>query len=165
MKKLFAAFKNAPKRSAGLLMLAAAVIIPAVLWAWGPERPLYTIENAAPHVTFNSITNNQRMGNETNFVRIREVANGTNFRDDVQLEAGKTYEVMVFYHNNAKSELNDVTRSTVYYLAVTNILVTLPTSLSSTSQISLSTSKLVLMAVKHGLSPQRPLPVVPSNTA
>ena len=70
MKKLFAAFKNAPKRSAGLLMLAAAVIIPAVLWAWGPERPLYTIENAAPHVTFNSITNNQRMGNETNFVRI-----------------------------------------------------------------------------------------------
>ena len=109
MKKLFAAFKNAPKRSAGLLMLAAAVIIPAVLWAWGPERPLYTIENAAPHVTFNSITNNQRMGNETNFVRIREVANGTNFRNDVQLEAGKTYEVMVFYHNNAKSELNDVT--------------------------------------------------------
>lgn len=108
MKKLFAALTGAPKRSAGLLMLAAAVIVPAVLWAWGPERPLYTVENAAPHVTFNSITNNQRIGNETNFVRIREAVSGTNFRDDVQLQAGKTYEVMVFYHNNAKSELNNV---------------------------------------------------------
>ena len=107
MKKLFAALNRAPKRSAGLLMLAAAVIVPAVLWAWGPERPLYTIENAAPRVTFNSITNNQRVGNETNFVRIREATSGTLFRDDVQLQAGKTYEVMVFYHNNAKSALND----------------------------------------------------------
>ena len=108
MKKLFAAFTNAPKRTAGLLMLAAAVIVPTVLWAWGPDRPLYTIENAAPHVTFNSITNHQDIRDETNFVRIREAVSGTNFRDDVQLQAGKTYEVMVFYHNNAKQELNDV---------------------------------------------------------
>lgn len=107
MKKLFAALTNAPKRTAGLAMLAAAVIVPAVLWAWGPERPLYTVENAAPHVTFNSITNNQRVGNETNFVRIREAISGATFTDDVKLQAGKTYEVMVFYHNNAKSELND----------------------------------------------------------
>lgn len=108
MKKLFAALTNAPKRTAGLLMLAAAVIVPTVLWAWGPGRPLYTIENAAPHVTFNSITNHQDIKDETNFVRIREVANGTTFGDDVQLQPGKTYEVMVFYHNNAKQELNDV---------------------------------------------------------
>lgn len=108
MKKLFAALASAPKRSAGLLMLAAAVIVPAVLWAWGPDRPLYTIENAAPHVTFNSITNHQDIKDETNFVRIREAVSGTDFRDDVQLQAGKTYEVMVFYHNNAKQELNDV---------------------------------------------------------
>jgi uncharacterized repeat protein (TIGR01451 family) len=40
-------------------------------------------------------------------VRIRELANGTKFRDDVQLQAGKTYEVMVYYHNNAASNLND----------------------------------------------------------
>ncbi len=106
MKKLFAAMRRAPKRTAGLLMIAAAVIVPAVLWAWGPERPTYTVQNAAPHVTFNSITNNQRVGDERNFVRIREVATGTMFRDDVQLEAGKKYEVMVFYHNNAKTELN-----------------------------------------------------------
>lgn len=108
MKKLFAALTNAPKRTAGLAMLAAAVIVPAVIWAWGPGRPLYTIENAAPHVTFNSITNHQDLGDETNFVRIREAVSGTNFRDDVKLQPGKTYEVMVFYHNNAKQELNDV---------------------------------------------------------
>lgn len=110
MNKLFAAVKRAPKRTAGLLMVAAAVIVtPFALQAWGPERPLYTVENAAPHVTFNSITNHQRIGNETNFVRIREVAQGANFRDDVNLKVGQTYEVMVFYHNNAKRELNDKT--------------------------------------------------------
>lgn len=107
MKKLFAAIARAPKRTAGLAMLAAVVIVPAVLWAWGPDRPLYTVEKAAPHVTFNSITNNQRIGNETNFVRIREAVSGTTFTDNVQLQAGKTYEVMVFYHNNARSDLND----------------------------------------------------------
>ncbi len=106
MKKLFAAIARAPKRSAAVLMLAAVAIVPAVLLAWGPGRPLYTVENAAPHVTFNSITNNQRVGDETNFVRIRELAPNTTFGDDVQLQPGKTYEVMLFYHNNAKSELN-----------------------------------------------------------
>ena len=107
MKRFFGMISRAPKRTAGLLMVAAAIIVPAIIWAWGPERPTFTIQNAAPYVTFNSITNNQRVGDERNFVRIREVATGTMFRDDVQLQAGKTYEVMVFYHNNAKSELND----------------------------------------------------------
>ena len=108
MKKLFAALASAPKRTAGLLtMLAAAVIVPSVLWAWGPERPTYTYAKPAPHVTFNSIVDNPSVGDERNFVRIREVANGTNFRDDVSLQAGKTYEVMVFYHNNAASNLNE----------------------------------------------------------
>jgi hypothetical protein len=104
MKKLFAAISRAPKRTAGLLMVAAAVIVtPLALWAWGPERPTYTYEKPAPHVTFNSITNNPSVGDERNFVRIRELANGTKFRDDVQLQAGKTYEVMVYYHNTAAS--------------------------------------------------------------
>jgi hypothetical protein len=107
MKKLFAALARAPKRTAAVLTIAAAVIVPAALYAWGPDRPTFTVQNAAPYVTFNSITNNQNVGDERNFVRIRELANGTTFGDSVQLQAGKTYEVMVFYHNNAKTELND----------------------------------------------------------
>lgn len=107
MKKLFAALRRTPRRTAGLLMVAAAVIVPAALWAWGPERPTYTYANPAPHVTFNSITDNPNVGDERNFVRVREVANGTMFRDDVNLQAGKTYEVMVFYHNNAAANLNE----------------------------------------------------------
>jgi uncharacterized repeat protein (TIGR01451 family)/LPXTG-motif cell wall-anchored protein len=108
MKKLFAAIKRAPKRTAGLLLVAAAVIVtPLALQAWGPDRPTFTYEKPASYVTFNSITNNPSVGDERNFVRIREAVTGSNFGNEVQLQAGKTYEVMVYYHNNAASNLND----------------------------------------------------------
>ena len=54
MKRFFGMIRRAPKRTAGLLMVAAAIIVPAIIWAWGPERPTFTVENAAPYVTFNS---------------------------------------------------------------------------------------------------------------
>ncbi|GEM_PF-147691 len=108
MKKLFAAIRRAPKRTAGLLLVAAAVVIaPLALQAWGPDRPTYTYQKPAPHVTFNSMTNNPSVGDERNFVRIREAVTGATFGNDVQLQAGKTYEVMVYYHNNAAANLND----------------------------------------------------------
>lgn len=106
MKKLIAAIRRAPRKSAAILMVAAVVMVPAALWAWGPERPTYTYADAAPHVTFNSITDHQHVGDERNFVRIREAADGTNFQNEINLQPGKTYEVMVFYHNNAKPSLN-----------------------------------------------------------
>lgn len=106
MKQLFDLVRQAPKRSAALLMVFAAVLVPAALFAWGPDRPTYTYASPAPHVTFNSITDNPKVGDERNFVRIREATAGTTFGDDVALKAGKTYEVMVFYHNNAASNLN-----------------------------------------------------------
>ena len=107
MKKLFATLSRTPKITAAVITAAAAILIPATLWAWGPERPTFTVENAAPYVTFNSITNHHHVGDERNFVRIKEAGTDTNFSDKVSLKAGKTYEVMVFYHNNAKRELND----------------------------------------------------------
>lgn len=107
MKKLFAALKSAPKRTAALAVVAAAVFVPAALYAWGPDRPTFTLEKPAPYVTFNSMTNNQKHGDERNFVQIRNASDNGKFGENVDLTPGKEYEVYVFYHNNAASNLND----------------------------------------------------------
>lgn len=107
MKKLFAALRRAPKRTAGLLMVAAAVAVPAALWAWGPDRPTYTYENPAPHVTFNSMVDTPNYGDERNFVRVKEAGAPNNtYTDEFTLEPGNEYTVMVYFHNNAASDLN-----------------------------------------------------------
>lgn len=107
MNKLISLLKRAPKRTAAaFLMLAAAIIIPTTLFAWGPDRQTYTYEHPADHVTFNSITDNPNVGDERNFVRIREDVAGTTYGDNVDLQVGHTYDVEVYYHNNATSSLN-----------------------------------------------------------
>ena len=68
---------------------------------WGPERATFTWENPAPYATFNSITNNPQIGDERDFVRVREINDHDTYGDQVTLEAGKTYEVYIYYHNNA----------------------------------------------------------------
>ena len=68
---------------------------------WGPERPTFTWDDPAPYATFNSITDNPEIGDERNFVRVREVKDGEKFGDSVTVEPGKTYEVYIYYHNNA----------------------------------------------------------------
>lgn len=68
---------------------------------WGPERETFTWDNPAPYATFNSITDNPQLGDERNFVRVREVKDGEHYKDEVTIEAGKTYEVYIYYHNNA----------------------------------------------------------------
>lgn len=101
-------------RMAVLLALFAAVLIPAVTLAWGPERPTYTIENAADHVTFNSITNNPHQGDERNFVQIKETSNTTpgGWKDEIDVQGGKEYWVRMYVHNNAKASLNLVATNT-----------------------------------------------------
>ncbi len=109
MNTLISALKRTPKRASALIaMIAAAIVVPAALFAWGPDRPTYTIEEPANHVTFNSITNNPAHGDERNFVQIKEASagNGT-YAEEVPLQAGKEYEVFVYYHNNAGTNLND----------------------------------------------------------
>jgi uncharacterized repeat protein (TIGR01451 family)/LPXTG-motif cell wall-anchored protein len=108
MNKLIAAISRAPKRAGSLAIVAAAVLVPAALFAWGPSRPTFTFEHPAPYVTFNSITNNPTHGDERNFVQIKEAtASNSTYGEDVNLQAGKDYEVYVYYHNNAASNLND----------------------------------------------------------
>lgn len=108
MKKLLAAIARAPKRAASLAIVVAAVIVPAALFAWGPDRPTFTMANPAPYVTFNSITDNPTHGDERNFVQIKEAsASNSTYGENVTLTPGKEYEVYVYYHNNASSNLND----------------------------------------------------------
>jgi hypothetical protein len=72
----------------------------------GPPRPTMTGESPANHVTFNSITNNPQVGDERNFVRIRETSIG-NYANEIALQPGKTYQIVTFFHNNAKHSLNN----------------------------------------------------------
>lgn len=106
MSTLMSLVRRAPKRfSAVVAIIAAAVIIPVAVLAYGPERDTYTMASPAPHVTFNSITDNPRVGDERNFVRIRE-SGTSSYGDNVTLTPGKVYDVSVYYHNNAATNLN-----------------------------------------------------------
>lgn len=107
MSKLISLIRRAPKRFSALVaMAAAAVIVPAAVFAWGPDRPTFDAKHPAPYVTFNSITDNRDVGDERNFVRVRESGVG-NYTENVNLQPGKSYDVMVYYHNNASSGLNE----------------------------------------------------------
>ena len=108
MSKLTSLIRRAPKRfSAVAIMIAAAVIVPVAALAWGPDRPTFTFASPAPYVTFNSITDNPDIKDERNFVRIKEDNSTSTFTDNVNLTPGKVYQVSVYYHNNAKTSLND----------------------------------------------------------
>ena len=75
--------------------------------SWGPQdRPTYTWDHPADHVTFNSITDNPFLGDERNFVRVRE-AGTDNEVDEITIEPGKEYQISVYYHNDATAALND----------------------------------------------------------
>lgn len=81
--------------------------VSAATEAWGPkDRPTFTWAEPAEYVTFNSITDNPKIGDERNFVRIRKAGTTDNLVDKVNLEVGQEYEVSIWYHNNAKSKLN-----------------------------------------------------------
>ena len=108
MSKLIALFKKAPKLTTAVIaIIASAIIVPAALLAWGPERPTFTIEHPADHVTFDSITNNPNYGDERNFVTIKDTANTSagGWVDDINVVNGKEYYVRAYVHNNAADNL------------------------------------------------------------
>ena len=104
------------KRAAVLSAIGFAVSLAAfqfgdasavVETSWGPQdRPTYTWDNPADHVTFNSITDNPYLGDERNFVRVREAGDESPATDEVTLQIGKEYQVSIYYHNNASASLN-----------------------------------------------------------
>ncbi len=99
--------RRAPKRfSALVFVLAAAIIVPAAAFAWGPNRTVFDGATPATYPVFNSMLKNPQVGDERNFVRIRE--SGTSeYINQVTFQPGKVYDVSVYFHNNAASNLNE----------------------------------------------------------
>ena len=98
-------------RVAGILSFAAMLTVLMLTGgnsalAWGPERATYTNEVPASYATFNSITDNVAVGDERNFVRVRELGKDETYTDEVEVTPGHEYEVYIYYHNNATSNTN-----------------------------------------------------------
>lgn len=106
MKALLSAFSRSPKLTALFAVFIGVLTIPAALLAWGPVRQTFTIENPASYVTFNSITNNPNIGDERNFVGIREYGTNNLWSDNMTVQPGKSYTVRMYVHNNAADNLN-----------------------------------------------------------
>lgn len=106
MNKLIAAIKRMPKFSALIAVGASAIIIPATLFAWGPDRPTYTMAHPSDHVTFNSITDNPNYGDERQFVTVKDLTAGTSTLNSIDLVEGHEYQAYIYIHNNASDTLN-----------------------------------------------------------
>lgn len=114
MKSLLRAIRRAPKSSGLIAILLAVVTVPAALYAWGPTRPTFTIEKPASYVTFNSITDNPVVGDERNFVAVKDASNKQDggWKDTITAEPGKEYLVRVYVHNDAAANLNLIAKNT-----------------------------------------------------
>ena len=92
-----------------VVVLLVLFLMPVTeVWAWGPERETYTMEEPADYATFNSITNNPTLGDERDFVRVGEInPDKTTLGNEVEVVPGKQYTVYIYYHNNASTTFND----------------------------------------------------------
>ena len=108
MRKLLKKVSNfVTKHPMIVATLLASIIVPAVVWAWGPDRPTFTMEKPATYNTFNSIANNPDIGDERNSVRARTV-DGTQWSDDVKITQNGEYFIRMYVHNDAAANLNQV---------------------------------------------------------
>src|ERR1017187_4713372 len=102
-------FPHLPKKT-----LAVAAVLLAVggftvgAKAWWPNRPTFTMENPAPYVTFNSITDNPNYGNELTFFDGKNVTDTSNggYSDPINVTPGETVLLRVYVHNDAASNLD-----------------------------------------------------------
>lgn len=108
MKRLFSRLPK--KMLAGVAVVAAVIGIATATTAWSPERPTYTIQSPAPHVTFNSITDNPNYGDERTFFDAKNAANTSlgGFVDNANTEGADEMLLRVYVHNNAADNLNTV---------------------------------------------------------
>lgn len=119
-------FINVAKPVVALVAAGVVAAAPVAVTAWGDNsggRASYTINQInngvlGDKITFNSISNNPNIGDEKNFVGIREKT-GTNaganntWYDSMKVEAGKTYLVRMYVHNNSPKGYEAVAKNVV----------------------------------------------------
>ena len=109
LSKISKIVNKIPKKTTSLVVIMATLL--AGTWAvgaWWPERPTFTINNPAPYVTFNSITNNPNYGDERMFFDAKPVSNTSTggFLDQNTVQNGQEYLLRIYVHNNAADNLN-----------------------------------------------------------
>lgn len=114
MKQFIQNVMQSPVKLGAGLVLAASVLAPLIASAWGPNsRPTFTTQKPATYVTFNSMTNNPRHGDERNFVQIKDKnASDASYVEKINIKEGKQYTVFMYFHNNADEGLNLIARNT-----------------------------------------------------
>lgn len=88
--------------------------------AWGPNRDTYTTAKPADHIVFNSITDNPSVGDERDFVVVKDASNQNagGWTNSINAVPGKEYLVRVYVHNNAADKLNLKAQNTRVSLAL-----------------------------------------------
>ena len=105
------------------LLVTVTILItsPLSVFAWGPDRETFTMDEPAGFITFNSIEdNNNEVGNELCFVSAREYGTSNNWSDYVTVERGKKYVVRMYVHNNAAGNLSLIAENVKAFLNVPN---------------------------------------------
>ncbi|WP_280491582.1 hypothetical protein [Nocardia asiatica] len=70
---------------------------------WGPDRPTYGPSDYAPQPAFNVERYNPNIGDERNFVGIRESRNQQMlWMDELEVRPGHEYRIRVYLHNGAR---------------------------------------------------------------
>lgn len=120
-------------------LLVAGVVtaifgVAATAHAYYPERPTYTVANPADHVTFNSITDNPREGDERAFFTLKDNSNTAagGFAHNVTVHDGETVLLRLYVHNNAASDLNGANLDGTGVAKNTQVRVWLPSVSDST---------------------------------
>ena len=106
MKRVFRPTKTMPKMISVLLcLLLLTTGFSSTANAWGPDRDIFTIEDPPDFITFNSITDNPNIGDERNFVGIRERGTSNLWSSNLQIHPGREYVIRLYVHNNADDNL------------------------------------------------------------
>src|SRR5437868_1344043 len=89
--------------SLGLAVTAIAYAVPT----FGPSRPTFTWAHPATYITFNSITDNPKCGDERYAVKARDANAGIDtYSNNIAVTDGEELLVTTYFHNNAASNLN-----------------------------------------------------------
>jgi hypothetical protein len=65
---------------------------------WYPQRPIYEDNTFPDHLTFNSTAHNHVIGDERNWVRVRDAKTEDEFVDRIEAKPGQLYDISGYVH-------------------------------------------------------------------